>query len=646
MCGIAGFFDSRDRTPVNGDVLRRMTNCLTHRGPDASGFFEAPGIGLGHRRLSIIDLSGGQQPLFNEDGSVVVVYNGELYNFQALTRELEDLGHRFSTRSDTEVIVHGWEEWGPAVVERFRGMFALALWDQNSETLFLARDRLGIKPLYYSQLADGKLLFGSELKALLQYPELPRRLDPQAVEDYFAFGYVPDPKTIYRDVRKLAPGQLLTFRRGEAEPRVRQYWDVAFEPDHSISEAEAMAELEERLREAVEIRMIAEVPLGAFLSGGVDSSSVVAFMAAKSGEPVNTCSIGFGVAGFDESRFAEDVARHCATRHYSRQVEPDSFDLIDQLAGFYDEPFADSSAMPTYQVCRLARERVTVALSGDGGDEVFAGYRRYRWHGYEERVRRRLPQGLRASVFGLAGQLYPKMDWGPKGLRAKSTFQALARDSSNAYFHSVSTLSDDLRRQLYSDRLRSDLQAYEARHLLEALMQQAPAEEPLDKAIYADLKTYLPGDILTKVDRTSMATSLEVRVPILDHHLVEWAARLPLSLRLAGREGKYILKKTMEKQLPREVLYREKMGFAVPLAKWFRGPLKQRVSTQLRNGLLGDTGLFDIGFISRLLDAHASGISDHSTAIWSLLMFESFLRRSEGLGNPEQPWRQSEAATL
>ena len=629
MCGIAGIFDSRERAPVDGAVLRCMTDSLIHRGPDASGFFEAPGVGLGHRRLSIIDLSGGQQPLFNEDGSVVVVYNGEIYNFQALTRELEALGHRFSTRSDTEVIVHGWEEWGPAVVERFRGMFAFALWDQNQETLFLARDRLGIKPLYYSLLADGTLLFGSELKALLQHPALPRRLDPQAVEDYFAFGYIPDPKTIYRDVFKLAPGHLLTLRRGQEKPRLRQYWDIVFEPDHSIGEAEAMAELEERLREAVEIRMIAEVPLGAFLSGGVDSSSVVAFMAAKSARPVNTCSIGFGVAAFDESRFAEQVARHCATHHHSRQVESDSFDLIDQLAGFYDEPFADSSAMPTYQVCRLARERVTVVLSGDGGDEVFAGYRRYRWHAYEERVRQMLPQGLRARLFGLAGRLYPKMDWAPKSLRAKSTFQALARNSANAYFHSVSTLGDGLRRQLYSDRLRRDLQDYEAHHLLEAIMRDAPAEEPLDKAIYADLKTYLPGDILTKVDRSSMATSLEVRVPILDHHLVEWAARLPLSLRLAGREGKYILKKTMEKALPREVLYREKMGFSVPLAKWFRGPLKERARQQLLDGQLAESGLFDVGFISRLLDAHASGLSDHSTAIWSLVMFESFLRRSE-----------------
>jgi asparagine synthase (glutamine-hydrolysing) len=644
MCGIAGFFDSREGAPVDGALLRCMTDSLLHRGPDASGFFEAPGVGLGHRRLSIIDLSGGQQPLFNEDGSVVVVYNGEIYNFQALTRELEALGHRFSTRSDTEVIVHGWEEWGPAVVERFRGMFAFALWDQNQETLFLARDRLGIKPLYYSLLADGTLLFGSELKALLQHPALPRRLDPQAVEDYFAFGYIPDPKTIYRDVRKLAPGHVLTLRRGEERLRVRQYWDLAFEPDHSIGEAEAMAELEERLREAVEIRMIAEVPLGAFLSGGVDSSSVVAFMAAKSAKPVNTCSIGFGVASFDESRFAEEVARHCATRHHSRQVEPDSFDLLNQLAGFYDEPFADSSAMPTYQVCRLARERVTVALSGDGGDEVFAGYRRYRWHAYEERVRQMLPQGLRAPLFGLAGQVYPKMDWAPKSLRAKSTFQALARSSASAYFHSVSTLSDGLRRQLYSDRLRRDLQDYEARLLLEAIMQGAPAEEPLDKAIYADFKTYLPGDILTKVDRTSMATSLEVRVPILDHHLVEWVARLPLSLRLAGREGKYILKRTMEKALPREVLYREKMGFAVPLAKWFRGPLKERMRKQLLSGQLAEAGLFDVGFISRLLEAHVSGLSDHSTAIWSLVMFESFLRRSEALGKPAQPWRQGGAA--
>ena len=629
MCGIAGIFELRSLAPTNGVMLRRMTDSLTHRGPDESGFFEAQGVGLGHRRLSIIDLSGGQQPLFNEDRSVVVVYNGEIYNFQELRQELKSRGHQFATSSDTEVIVHGWEEWGPAAVDRFRGMFAFALWDQRKETLFLARDRLGIKPLYYSLLPGGTFLFGSELKALRQHPELPRDLNPQAIEDYFAYGYVPDPKTIYRDVFKLAPGHHLTVGRGDSAPTVRQYWDVAFEADPRIKEADAVHELSERLREAVEIRMIADVPLGAFLSGGVDSSAVVAYLASKSSEPVNTCSIGFKVDAFDETRFSDMVAEQFKTRHHSKEVEPDSFDLIDQLAGFYDEPFADSSAMPTYQVCRLARERVTVALSGDGGDEVFAGYRRYRWHGYEELVRQRLPGGLRRPLFGLAGRLYPKMDWAPKVLRAKTTFQAIARDSANAYFHSVSTIADDLRRRLYSTRLRRDLQAYEARHLLESLMENAPADEPLDRAIYADFKTYLPGDILTKVDRTSMATSLEVRVPILDHHLVEWAARLPLSLRLAGREGKYILKKAMEGVLPHDVLYREKMGFAVPLATWFRGPLRDRVGRQLLAGRLAETGLFDVQFVSKLFDSHLSGVADHSTALWSLLMFESFLRQDE-----------------
>ena len=639
MCGIAGLFDSRGPSPVDSALLKAMTDSLLHRGPDASGFFEAPGIGLGHRRLSIIDLAGGHQPLFNEDGSVVVSYNGEIFNFQALTRELEGLGHRFATRSDTEVIVHAWEEWGPDCVTHLRGQFAFALWDQNSETLFLARDRLGIKPLYYSLLADGRLLFGSELKALLCHPDLPRRLDPQAVEEYFSFGYVPDPKTIYRGVQKLAPGHHLVFRRGEAQPRIRQYWDLAFEPDGTLSEREAMAQLEERLREAVEIRMIAEVPLGAFLSGGVDSSSVVAFMAeqaaAQTGAPVNTCSIGFGEASFDESRFAAQVGERFGTRHFSQEVAADDFSLLDRLAGFYDEPFADSSALPTYQVCRLARERVTVALSGDGGDEVFAGYRRYRWHGYEEEVRQRLPQSLRGPLFGLAGRLYPKLDWAPRPLRAKTTFEALARDSASAYFHSVSTLSEALRQRLYSTTLKRELQGYQARALLQTIMAAAPAEHPLDKAIYADFKTYLPGDILTKVDRASMATSLEVRVPILDHHLVEWATKLPLSLRLAGREGKYIFKKAMESRLPRDILYREKMGFAVPLGSWFRGPLRETVRRQLLEGHLAETGFFDQAFIARLLEDHTSGRRQHATAIWSLSMFESFLRQSEA-GAPSQ----------
>jgi asparagine synthase (glutamine-hydrolysing) len=379
------------------------------------------------------------------------------------------------------------------------------------------------------------------------------------------------------------------------------------------------------MSEAVKIRLMADVPLGAFLSGGVDSSSVVSMMAEHSSGPVNTCSIGFDVPDYDEAIYAERVAKHLNTDHRSRQVAADSFELIEDMSKFYDEPFADSSAMPTYQVCRLARESVTVALSGDGGDEAFAGYRRYRWHHYEEMVRGTLPGPLRQPVFSLLGRIYPKMDWAPRSFRAKSTFQALARDSVEGYFHSVSILSDALRQRLYSPRMQRELQGYHARSVLEDTLKDAPVEHHLDRVQYADMKTYLPGDILTKVDRASMATSLEVRVPLLDHKLLEWAATLPPAFRLRAREGKYLLKKAMEERLPRDILYREKMGFSIPLATWFRGPLREVVRRRLLNGALDQVGLFDMGFIERLLDEHATGISDHSVPIWALLMFESFL---------------------
>ncbi|WP_193369802.1 XrtA/PEP-CTERM system amidotransferase [Pelagibius marinus] len=625
MCGLVGLFNSVATRSIDRSLLQTMTDSLAHRGPDGSGFYVHDGIGLGHRRLSIIDLAGGQQPMHNEDDTVSVVYNGEIYNFRELAKSLRNRGHRFRSLCDTEVIVHAWEEWGVDCVKRFRGMFAFALWDSNTETLFLARDRLGIKPLYYAVLPDGQLVFGSELKALLCHPALTRGFDVQAIEDYFAFGYIPDPKTIYSSVRKLPPAHTLVWQRGAPSPSLKQYWEIFFQANTQLREADACAELRERMGEAVKIRLMADVPLGAFLSGGVDSSSVVSMMARHSAGRVNTCSIGFDVPEFNEADYAETVARHLNTDHRVRKVSTDAFDLIERMSTFYDEPFADSSSMPTYQVCRLAREKVTVALSGDGGDEAFAGYRRYRWHHYEELVRGSLPRSLRQPLFALLGQVYPKLDWAPRALRAKSTLQALARDSVDAYFHSVSILDRRLRRKLFSARMLRDLQGYDARDVLADVLRDAPVEHHLDHVQYADLKTYLPGDILTKVDRASMATSLEVRVPLLDHELLEWAATLPPTFRLRAREGKYLLKKAMEDQLPREVLYREKMGFCIPLTRWFRGPLQAVIRQRLLDGMLQEVDLFDMGFVKRLLDEHASGVSDHSAAIWALLMFESFL---------------------
>ena len=627
MCGIAGIFDYRGRRDADRRLLRCMTDILGHRGPDGDGFHYAPGVGLGHRRLAIVDLAGGDQPIYNEDRTVCIVYNGEIYNFQPLMSELSALGHVFRTRCDTEVIVHAWEEWGEACLERFNGMFAFALLDERRQTLFLARDRLGEKPLYYSFLSDGRLLFASELKSLLCCPQLDRRLDPQAIEEFFALGYIPDPRSIYSGVHKLAPAHCLLVRRGEDPPRPHAYWQLRFVDGSATRKEEAEEELISRLHQSVRMRMIADVPLGAFLSGGVDSSAVVAMMAGLQAEPVSTFSISFGTKGFDESPYAAMIARRYDTDHHLRAVDPNSFDLLDRLAAIYDEPFGDSSALPTLRVCAVARENVTVALSGDGGDEVFAGYRRYRWHCVEERVRRIVPQGLRGPLFGALGAVYPKLDWAPRPLRAKATLEELARDTDAAYFASVSVCSDGLRRRLFSPALTAELQGYNAVEVLKEHMTHSGSEDPLSRVQYADFKTYLPGDILTKVDRASMASSLEVRVPLLDHTLVEWAACLPPPLKLRGREGKYVFKSALEPYVPREILYRPKQGFAVPLAAWFRGPLRRRLRETLSGPVLCEAGLFDMAAIAALLDQHQSGERDHSAALWTLSMFESFLRR-------------------
>ena len=636
MCGIVGIFNTRERRPIDQSVLSRMNQSQLHRGPDAGGLHVEPGVGLGHRRLAIIDLSNGQQPLYNEDETVVVVYNGEIYNYRELEKELRAAGHEFRTRCDTEVVVHAWEEWGAACVERFRGFFAFALWDRNRATLFLARDRIGIKPLHYALLPGGQLVFGSELKALMLHPDFGRELDTCAIEDYFAFGYVPDPRTIFRNVLKLPAGHTLSVRRGAPVGSPRRYWDVPFTPNGVRSQAEARTELIERLAEAVRIRLVSEVPLGAFLSGGVDSSAVVAMMSHVSSDPVNTSSISFGDPAFNESEYAGLVAQRYATDHQVKQVDPADLDLVDRLAALYDEPYADSSAMPTYRVCELARKRVTVALSGDGGDENFAGYSRYRWHMAEEGLRKCVPRAVRRPVFGALGAVYPKIDWAPKIFRAKSTLQAVARDSVEGYFHNFSVIPDLLRKQLYSPGFHRQLGGYHARAVFERCLSDAP-DHPLSRVQYLDFKTYLPGDILTKVDRASMAHSLEVRVPILDHEFVEWVSGLPAEWKLNGREGKSVFKQALEPHLPDDVLYRDKMGFAVPLARWFRGPLAERVRQAVLSPVLAESGIFSINTLNRMVQQHQSGQRDHSAALWSLLMFESFYRGLDATNGMKQP---------
>jgi asparagine synthase (glutamine-hydrolysing) len=633
MCGITGIFDTRGQRDIAHGVLHAMNEAHQHRGPDEGSLHLEPGLGFGHRRLSIIDVATGQQPLSNEDGSVIVVFNGEIYNYQDLIPELQALGHVFRTKSDTEVIVHAWESWGEDCVLRFRGMFAFALWDRNRQTLFLGRDRLGVKPMFYALLDDGTLLFGSELKSLLAYRNgrhsLPRDIDPYAVEEYFALGYVPEPRTIFKAARKLPPAHTLLFRRGQPLAQPREYWDVAFTLDSQTTEAEAREELMRRLDESVRLRMIAEVPLGAFLSGGVDSSAVVASMAGLSREPVNTCSIGFDDPAYNESAFAAQVAQRYGTRHLLETVTTDDFGLVDTLARLYDEPFADSSAIPTWRVSQLARKRVTVALSGDGGDEVFGGYRRYRLHMMEEGMRSALPQGFRQPVFGMLGRLYPKADWAPRMLRAKTTFEGMARSSVEAYFHSMSRLREPLRSQVYSDSFKSQLAGYSAIQVFQHHARRARTDDPLALIQYIDMHTYLVGDINTKVDRASMAHSLEVREPLMDHPLVEWAATLPSSFKLKGSNGKAFFKKALEPRLPDDVLYRPKMGFAVPLARWFRGPLRQRMRSTLLEGPMLDSGFFNPQGVQRLVEEHESSRRDHSDALWSLLMFDAFLQGQE-----------------
>lgn len=626
MCGIVGVYKNDPGFKPNRARLERMNDSQTHRGPDEAGIHIEAKVGLGHRRLSIIDLASGQQPLFNEDDSVVVVFNGEIYNFQELVPELEAAGHRFRTRSDTEVIVHAWEQWGEACVLRLRGMFAFAIWDRNRQQLFLARDRLGVKPLYYAVLADGTLAFGSELKSILAWGDLDKTLDPQAVEDYFAYGYIPEPKTIFTAVRKLPAGHTLLFSNDKHGGAPRQYWDVQFDASCALSGQELEEALIEQLREAVEIRMVSEVPIGAFLSGGVDSSAVIAMMADASDKPVNACTIGFGEEKYDETVYAKMVAeRYACNQHYDR-IETGGFDEIDQVVQLYDEPYADSSALPTWKVCGLARQHVTVALSGDGGDEDFAGYHRYRWQLEEQALRDRVPGPLK-SLFGFAGQHYPRMIGAPRLLRLRSAFKAASDDPVAGYFRITSFLEDDERGRVFSKAFKREKQDYNAISVLRRHAERANTDDPLSLVQYLDYKTYLNDDILTKVDRASMAHALEVREPVIDHKLVEFAATLRPDLKLRGSEGKYIFKKALEPHLPNEVLYRRKQGFAVPVAEWFRGGLGERLDQAIDAETLRDTGLFDHNQLRKLLNEHRRGRRDLSPFLWSLLVFEGFARR-------------------
>ena len=630
MCGLTGLYHAH--TPIDRTLLTRMNGALAHRGPDGDGFHIETGIGLGHRRLSIVDVAGGAQPMWNEDESVVIVFNGEIYNFPTLRPELSALGHVFRNRCDTEAVIHAWESWGPDCLQHLNGMFAFALWDRRQGTLFLARDRLGKKPLHYATTPSGALAFGSELAALLEVPGLDLTIDPTAVDDFFAFGYVPDPATIYRGIRKLPAAHYMLVGPGHSGAPVR-YWSPPTRSE-PMAETDAIAGLRTHLSAATQSRLMADVPLGAFLSGGVDSGAVVATAAGLQSDPLRTFTIGMP-GPQDETALAGLVAARYGTDQHNDTAAPDYLDAARRQAAMFGEPFGDSSAVPTEAVCALARRHVTVALSGDGGDEVFAGYRRYRWHQMAEGVRAHIPAGLRRHVLGGLARVYPKMDWAPRVLRAKTTLTEISLDSALGYYRTVAKLHHDQRRGLFSPQVRSALDGYEPSDRIVALMDAVDDGDSLLQAQYADVHTYLVGDILTKVDRTSMAHSLEARAPFLDYQLVEWGMRLPSALKLRGQEGKWVLKKAMEPLLPHDLLYRPKQGFAMPLTALFRERMAE-VRARLLGGPMLECGLFDRPAIARLLDQHASGASDYAGPIWLLLTFEGFLHHAAALALPDR----------
>ncbi|OGR15496.1 MAG: asparagine synthase (glutamine-hydrolyzing) [Desulfobacterales bacterium RIFOXYA12_FULL_46_15] len=617
MCGIAGYF-CKSNDKVNLDLLKQMTRTLIHRGPDEEGYFvnDNGSAGLGHRRLSIIDLATGRQPLSNEDGSIWISFNGEIYNFKDLIRDLEAKGHIFRTKSDTEAIVHAYEEWGTDAVKKLRGMFAFALWDENKHQLFLARDRVGKKPLYY--LDDTRrFMFGSEIKAILQAPGVSRQIDYTSFYDYLSLLYVPAPKTIFKSIKKLPAGHWAMVTADTI--KIESYWDLSFFPDNELTESRMMEDLLNILEESTRIRMVSEVPLGAFLSGGVDSSAVVALMAKASSIPVKTNSISFSLAKYNEAAFAQKVAELFNTDHHEFHVTPEAVPIVEKLAWHYDEPFADSSAVPTYYVSETARRSVTVSLSGDGGDENFAGYRRYYFDMRENAVRNLIPAVLRNPVFGTMGRLYPKADYLPRIFRGKAFISNVARDPVDAYYFSVSALYGEEKRNLVSPDILKEIGGYQTRDLFYDLYKKAPAVDHLSKIQYIDIKTYLCDDILTKVDRAGMAVSLEVRCPILDHMFMEYAAKIPSKYKLKGKDGKHIFKKALKKYLPDDILYRKKMGFGVPVEEWLRKDLRDYGQSLVLKGGASRQYL-EKSMLEKFWNEHQSGLRNRSTELWIIMM--------------------------
>jgi asparagine synthase (glutamine-hydrolysing) len=619
MCGIAGIATSEPGVKLDVERLRLMCNAIVHRGPDDNGFYVGVGVGLGMRRLSIIDVAGGHQPIHNEDQSVWVVFNGEIYNFPELRRELESGGHRLYTHCDTEVIVHLYEELGAECVRKLRGMFAIAIWDERRKSMFLARDRLGIKPLHYA-LHEGNLYFGSEIKSILAVAPTLAKVNPQALLEYLDFGYTHDPLTAFNDIAKLPPGHLMEFADGKS--CVRQYWEVPkYDTYFPKSEEECLEELDRRLLEATRIRLISDVPLGAFLSGGTDSSTVVAMMARVSAGPVKTFSIGFTKDDFNEAPYARRVAEKFGTEHHELILEPDVVETVELLTSSLEEPFGDSSMLPTYYVSKMARDHVTVALSGDGGDEIFAGYDRYRIHA-ARRIFEHIPEWARNLY---RKQVFPHL---PLAMKGRKFSYNVSLPWQERYIDGLSFLpSFERDMPLLSDGFREVLHhECDSGGAIRRYFSSSPARDLVSQLLYVDTKTYLVGDILTKVDRMSMLNSLEVRVPILDHQLVEWAAGLSSAWKLRGRQQKYLLLKLAERVgVPREALHRKKQGFALPLDHWMRHELKDMLMILIEPRTL-QRGYFEPSAIRKLIDNHLKRGRAESHHLWRLLIFELWHR--------------------
>lgn len=623
MCGIVGIVRS-DRSDVDQALLGRMCDAIRHRGPDDDGFYVNGPVGLGMRRLSIIDVQGGHQPIHNQDRTAWIVFNGEIYNYRELREKLEKLGHTFYTNSDTEAIVHAYDRYGADCPKHLRGMFAFAIWDERTEELFVARDRVGKKPLLYAQV-NGQFVFGSEFAALLLHPAIGKDIDTEALHHYLSFMCVPAPLTAYRAIRKLEPGHSLRWRKGEL--RIERYWQPDFTQKLKVDEEEAGARAIEVLRDAVKVRLMSEVPLGAFLSGGIDSSAVVALMSELSPDPVKTFSIGFEEQDFSELHHARRVAEHVGADHHEFIVRADALDVLPTLVEHYGEPYADSSAIPTYYVARETRRHVTVALNGDGGDETFAGYERYAAMRLAERYHR-IPAVLRESVVRQVIGMIPSSATKRSRIRDVQRFLGAASlPKVERYLRWVSVFDQNAKRDLYADSFRHETERVSAASLLDPWFAGANGSGIVDAALLTDLMTYLPNDLLVKVDIATMAVSLEARSPFLDHHVIEFAASLPEKYKLRGLTTKYLLKRVLKKLLPQENLARRKMGFGVPIGHWFRGQLQPFLRETILSEKALRRGLFKPETVKQLVELHTTRERDYSHQLWTLLMLELWFER-------------------